>query len=199
MGRKRYQNPGHPGKENKQADEDCNYLWNKGQGKFLKLCYSLEKTDNQSYNHADEQDRCGYHEYCFEYLCRDFFNYIDSHWKLLTIEPMTRFHPSTSTKSSSLNGSDINIGGSIIMPIQSRTLATTMSITRKGKYMRNPISNAVFNSLIAKAGTTTFRDSSAGLDGLFSFVTFKNKAISFCLVCFNIKLLIGGSALLKAS
>ena len=38
------------------------------------------------------------------------------------------------------------------MPMDNRMLATTISIRRKGRKIKNPISKAVFNSLIIKAG-----------------------------------------------
>ena len=40
--------------------------------------------------------------------------------------------PSIKTKTANLNGSEITTGGSIIMPMPNKTLATTMSTTRKG-------------------------------------------------------------------
>jgi len=45
----------------------------------------------------------------------------------------TRCHPSASTKSNILKGSEIRTGGSIIMPMDNRMVAITMSITRNGK------------------------------------------------------------------
>ena len=56
----------------------------------------------------------------------------------------------------SLNGSEIIDGGNIIMPALSRTLAMTMSTSRKGMNKRQPISNAVRNSLIMNAGMTMY-------------------------------------------
>jgi len=50
----------------------------------------------------------------------------------LTNEPTNRFQPSTSTKSMSLNGRDMKMGGNIIMPVDKRTLATTISMIKKG-------------------------------------------------------------------
>jgi hypothetical protein len=47
-------------------------------------------------------------------------------------EPTIKYHPSTNTKSSSLKGSEIMIGGSIIIPIESSTQATTISRIKKG-------------------------------------------------------------------
>ena len=54
------------------------------------------------------------------------------YWKLFTIDPTTRYHPSAKTNRISLNGREITTGGSNIMPIDIRTLATTMSTIRNG-------------------------------------------------------------------
>ena len=43
-----------------------------------------------------------------------------------------RYQPSARTKIMSLKGSDTMMGGSIIMPMERSTLATTMSMIRKG-------------------------------------------------------------------
>ena len=80
---------------------------------------------------------------------------IDGAPKLATSEPMSRFQPSTSTNSMSLNGSEISTGDSIIMPIDISTLATTMSMIRNGMKIMKPIWNAVFSSLVTKAGMST--------------------------------------------
>jgi len=52
--------------------------------------------------------------------------------KPLIMEPTSRFHPSTRTNNINLKGSDMNIGGSIIIPAERSMLATTISITRNG-------------------------------------------------------------------
>ena len=62
-----------------------------------------------------------------------------------------------------LNGSEISIGDSIIMPIDISTLATTRSMIRNGMKIRKPIWNAVFSSLVMKAGTSTVSGTSSGL------------------------------------
>ena len=49
-----------------------------------------------------------------------------------------RCHPSTSTNNISFIGSETITGDIIIMPIDIRTLATTMSMTRKGMKMMKP-------------------------------------------------------------
>src|SRR5690606_22706087 len=53
--------------------------------------------------------------------------------KLVTTEWQMRCHPSTSTKTRILNGVEIITGGSMNMPIESRMLATTRSMTKKGR------------------------------------------------------------------
>ena len=47
--------------------------------------------------------------------------------------------PSISTNSISLNGSEIMMGDSIIIPSDMRTAATTKSMTRKGTNNKKPI------------------------------------------------------------
>ena len=55
------------------------------------------------------------------------------------MDPTSRLHPSIRTNSINLKGRDTINGGSIIIPMESKTLATTISMTRNGMYMRNPI------------------------------------------------------------
>ena len=50
------------------------------------------------------------------------------------------------------------------MPRLISTLATIMSITRKGMKIRKPIWNAVFSSLVTKAGTSTRKRHVLALD-----------------------------------
>ena len=52
--------------------------------------------------------------------------------KLLTKDCTTRYHPSTRTKSNSLNGIDITTGGIIIIPNDIREDATIKSTIIKG-------------------------------------------------------------------
>ena len=52
--------------------------------------------------------------------------------KLAASDPTTSTQPSTSTNSRILNGAEISIGESIIMPIDISTLATTRSMITNG-------------------------------------------------------------------
>jgi hypothetical protein len=52
--------------------------------------------------------------------------------KLAVNDPTIKVQPSTSTNSMSLNGIEIIIGDSIIIPIDINTLATTRSMTTNG-------------------------------------------------------------------
>ena len=61
----------------------------------------------------------------------------------------------------SLKGSATITGESIIIPRLISTLATIMSMTRKGMKIRKPIWNALFSSLVTKAGTSTLKGTSA--------------------------------------
>ena len=92
----------------------------------------------------------------------------DSSYRLLSIDRLAppqpeaggqeariRFQPSTMTNSISLNGSRTSIGDSIIIPMAIGMLATTGSMTRKGQNSMKPIWNAVWSSLVTKAGIST--------------------------------------------
>ena len=72
---------------------------------------------------------------------------------------VTRFQPSTRTNSRILNGSEMKIGGSIIMPMHISVDATTRSMIRNGRKIRNPIWNAVLSSEIDEG-----RDQDVGRD-----------------------------------
>ncbi len=53
--------------------------------------------------------------------------------------PITNDQPSINTNNINLNGNEIIIGDNIIIPIDIKTLATTMSIIKKGIKIRKPI------------------------------------------------------------
>ena len=55
---------------------------------------------------------------------------------------MIKYQPSTSTKKISLKGKEIITGGSIIMPMDMSTEATTISMIKKGTNTKKPISKA---------------------------------------------------------
>ena len=57
------------------------------------------------------------------------------------------------------------------MPMDNKMLATTISMTRNGRKIKNPISKDVFNSLMAKAGINIFREISSGWVGNFSLAS----------------------------
>ncbi len=59
--------------------------------------------------------------------------------KLAANDPSSKFHPSASTNNISLKGRATNTGLSIIMPRLMSTLATIMSMTRKGMKIKKPI------------------------------------------------------------
>ena len=72
--------------------------------------------------------------------------------KELTRLPTSKFHPSIRTKNKTLNGSEITVGGNIIMPMDMVSIATIKSITRNGSTIRKPISKPRRSSEIMKAG-----------------------------------------------
>ena len=103
------------------------------------------------------------------------------------------------TNNINLIGSDIIVGGSVIMLIDVKIEAIIISSTKNGKKIKNAIWYAVFNSLNKKAGMTTFGPSSYGESGGVTFSTSINSVKSCSLVCLSIKSLMGAYALSKAS
>ncbi len=114
------------------------------------------------------------------------------------MDPTSRFHPSTITKSMILNGSEIMMGGSIIMPMDRRMDATTISMMRNGMNRMNPIWNAVLSSDIMNAGIRALVGTSSLLEGFSCFTMLMNRERSFSLVCLNMKSLKGVSAFSRA-
>ena len=62
------------------------------------------------------------------------------------------FQPSIRMKNKILNGREMTVGGSIIIPMDIVSVATIMSMTRNGKVIRKPISKPRLSSEIMKAG-----------------------------------------------
>ena len=100
---------------------------------------------------------------------------------------MVSAQPSTSTNSSSLNGIDMIVGDSIIMPSAISADATIRSMIRKGRKIRKPIWNAVFSSLVTKAGSRIEKGTSAGFSILGALAILANSARSALRVCLIMK------------
>jgi hypothetical protein len=78
-----------------------------------------------------------------------------------------RPQPSTTTKSSNLNGRDTIVGGTIIMPIAIKAALTNMSSTRNGMKTTRPMMNALFSSERTNAGMSVVRLTSLAAAGFF--------------------------------
>src|SRR5699024_68954 len=61
------------------------------------------------------------------------------YWNPSNNECVIKYQPSTKTNSKILNGNEIITGGSIIIPIDIKTLATAISIIKKGIKIIKPI------------------------------------------------------------
>ncbi|MCY1251359.1 hypothetical protein D9M72_651130 [compost metagenome] len=85
------------------------------------------------------------------------------------------------------------------MPIAISTLATTRSMIRNGMKMVKPIWNAVFSSLVTKAGTRMLSGTSSGpcISGALAICA--NMARSFSRVWRSMKALSGSAALAAAA
>src|SRR5581483_731784 len=77
----------------------------------------------------------------------------------------TRYQPSTTTKSSSLKGSEMRTGGSMTMPIDISAVEARMSMTRKGMKITKPMRKAARSSPITKAGMSVVVGTSSLLAG----------------------------------
>src|SRR3546814_11466876 len=67
------------------------------------------------------------------------------------------------TKSNSLKGIEMIVGDSIIMPSDISAEATSRSMTRKGRKMRQPIGMAVLSSMVTKEGSRIETGTAFGL------------------------------------
>src|SRR5205807_935807 len=140
-------------RERRHAEPDGHDLRDERQGHLLDLGDGLEDRDQQADHKARAQERernlqrerHGLHGQADD-------DVLVHRWKLWTSDRVTRSQPSTRTNSRILNGREMKTGGSIIMPIDIRVELTTRSMTRNGRKIRKPIWNAVFSSLMMKAG-----------------------------------------------
>ncbi len=85
------------------------------------------------------------------------------------------------------------------MPRLISTLATTMSMIRNGMKIRKPIWNALFSSLVTKAGTSTLKGTSAVFTAGSSLARRANSITSDWRVCLSMNSRIGTSPRLSAS
>ena len=83
--------------------------------------------------------------------------------------PIINCQPSITIKKMILIGNEIITGGSIIIPKLIKIEATIISITKNGKKIKKPISNAVLNSETINAGINKVKETSSMLFGFGSF------------------------------
>ncbi len=121
------------GPKNRIASAEIDDLRNEREGRFLDLRHGLEDRDRQTDDHAQDQHRCGGHEGHEDRFPSERDGVAETHClKLWKSAATVRFQPSTRMKIKILNGSEMITGGIIIMPIESKMLATTMSMTMNG-------------------------------------------------------------------
>src|SRR5678815_3519791 len=147
-----------PGEGHGQREQRGTQPRDDRQRRFLDLRDSLEQPHPYAHHEAGEDRRHRGEDHQHQGLAADGEQRLGAHDRY----PCTRLRarsaqPSTATKRSTLNGRLTCDGDSDCMPSASRTLATTMSTTRKGRKMRNPIWKACLSSESTKAGATTMR------------------------------------------
>src|SRR5574340_1530853 len=186
--------PSHPVAQYRQHDQHDDELGNEGQRRLEDLRGSLEQADCECGQQPRQQQRRGDQHHQPERVAREAF-----HQKLPVNEPTSRCQPSTETNSSSFKGSDTSWGGSMIMPSAVSTAATTRSITRKGSTTMKPIWNAVFNSLVRKAGASAASGTLSTALGSMRLSSAVNRPRSSARVCRSMKLFSGVAAFSAAS
>src|SRR5581483_4121747 len=122
----------HPRREQQHRAEHREDLRHERQRRLVDLRDRLKHADQQPDHEAQSEHRRGHEQHRLERAASQIHDHVRRHWKDLTMEPTTRYHPSASTNRISLNGSEITTGGSSIMPIDMSTLATTRSTMRNG-------------------------------------------------------------------
>src|SRR5664279_1827457 len=178
----------HPRTGEKQHDEHPDQLRDERQGLLVDLRRGLKDADDQADDQNGQKQRPGEYQGHLDGLPADAHDDLRRHVaKLMTSEPSRRCQPSTRTKSISLKGMEIITGDIIIMPIDISTLATTMSIIRKGMKMMKPIWKAVFSSLVTKAGISTRIGTSLADSSFGTLAKRANRPISASRVCLSMK------------
>lgn len=151
-----------PGERQADDEEHRQQLRHERDGLLLHLRQSLQQPDDEPDDHADRERRRRENQRQHDGIAAQVDGVLNFHirnsnenrtesrrrvgrqvraqrrrhenaWKLSINMPTIRCQPSIITNSSSLNGSEINTGGNIIMPIAMSTLETTMSMIRNGK------------------------------------------------------------------
>src|SRR5690606_35642221 len=147
------QHPG-PGEHHHQQGHD--QTWQKAQGLLVDLGRGLKHADNQTDQQARQDDDADDENDQKQRIAEDIDSNFRGHGvssspvcarrhnrrympKLAARVPIIKAQPSTSTNNMILNGSEMIMGDSIIIPMAIRTLATTRSMMRKGMNSRKPI------------------------------------------------------------
>src|SRR3954447_14208277 len=146
----------HPVARDQQRDRDGDDLRDEGEGLLLDLGRRLEQRDEEADQQSGQQHGSGHLGSDHHGLCRDLGDVCIRHQPLPPYEPtravVISAQPSTTTKSSSLKGSDTMVGGTIIMPIAMSEALTSMSSTRNGMKTTSPMMKALLSSERTNAG-----------------------------------------------
>src|SRR5690606_22502637 len=184
------QQPEHPRTGDGERRRHGEDLRNEAQGHLVDLRRRLQHADQQAGGKRGEQRHGSEQHHGPHGVARQRHDGIGRHPappKLLTSVPTSSTQPSASTNSISLNGSEISIGETIIMPSDISTLATSRSMITKGMNSMKPIWKAVLSSLVTNAGIST-RSGIASVDSTSSMpARSRNIATSFSRVCRSMK------------
>src|SRR5262249_38863984 len=150
--------PTNPGKGHCQREQGGTQPRDDGESGLLDLGHGLEQPHPHPDDEPGEHRGHGGEDHEQQGLASDGEQRLGAHARY----PCTRLRassdqPSTATKRRTLKGRLTWDGDSDCMPSARRTLATTMSTTRKGRKIRKPIWKACLSSESTKAGATTAR------------------------------------------
>src|SRR6516162_3983712 len=110
------------------------------QGQVVDPRSRLNQADNKTCEYSSSQKRGGEHQRHNDHDTRGRKDCVGAHrMNPSAREPITKVQPLTSTNSASFNGRETLIGDSSIIPSDIITAATTMSITKNGRKIINPI------------------------------------------------------------
>ena len=154
----------HPAAADRQHQGQGEDLADEGDARLVDLGGGLQQADHHADHQRHAQHRGGDQQAQTERGLQLGHDGIGGH--VVTNEaasvPTTSDQPSTSTNSRILNGAEISMGESIIMPIDISTLAMTRSMITKGTNRKKPIWKAVLSSLVRKLAISTVKGTSSG-------------------------------------
>src|SRR5947209_1152681 len=131
----------HPGSRRREDREHRDHLRHERERLLLNLRRRRKDRDRDADEQREQDRRHRHHDGDEDGFVRDLNDEVlNFHYSYPSTSPrVIRYQPSTRTNSNILNGSEMVVGDSICIPSAIRMFDTTISITRNGMKMMNPI------------------------------------------------------------